>query len=138
MANAPKTHPRPLSPHLQIYRPQITSVLSITHRLTGIALYLGLLLWTLWLFTLAAYPDCHAWLTAHVSAWYGQIALLGWTFCFFYHLLNGVRHLAWDAGVGFDLPSVTRTGWVVVCGSILLTAFTYATAQGWWQHFLMQ
>jgi succinate dehydrogenase / fumarate reductase cytochrome b subunit len=136
MAQAPKTHKRPLSPHLQIYRPQITSVLSISHRLTGIALYFGLLVLAAWLLTLAAYPPCFAWMQGLLKTLLGQIVLFGWAFCFFYHLLNGVRHLAWDAGAGFALSDVYRTGWAVVGGSAFLTILAYGTAAGWWVNFI--
>lgn len=125
MTDAPKTYPRPLSPHLQIYRPQITSVLSILHRATGIVLYFGALGLTWWLFALAASPECFLQMQIFLKSILGQIALFGWTFCMFYHLCNGVRHLLWDAGQGFELSQVYLSGWVVVVGSIALTFVTW-------------
>jgi succinate dehydrogenase / fumarate reductase, cytochrome b subunit len=128
MAQAPKTHPRPLSPHLQIYRPQITSVLSILHRLTGIALYAGLLVLVFWLLMVANDAPCALWLQQFWPSVLGRILLFGWSFCFFYHMANGVRHLAWDAGYGFDLSSVTRTGWTVVIFSLAFTLLAWCAA----------
>lgn len=112
---------RPLSPHLQIYRPQLTSVLSITHRGTGIVLALGLLLVPYWLLGIAAGPDTYARLLAHFDAWYGRLFLLGVLFSVYYHLCNGLRHLGWDLGRGLDIGTTYRTGYAVVCASALLT-----------------
>jgi succinate dehydrogenase / fumarate reductase, cytochrome b subunit len=89
---------RPLSPHLQIYRPQITSVLSISHRATGLALSLGTLLLVWWLVALARGPEAFASVQSFVGSWLGRLLLLGWTFSLFFHLANGIRHLCWDAG----------------------------------------
>ena len=101
---------RPLSPHLQIYRPQITAAMSILHRATGIALTVGTLA-VVWWITAASIGDAaFADAEAVLGSWLGQILLFGWTAALFYHLFNGVRHLAWDAGYGFDLPNVQRTG----------------------------
>ena len=113
---------RPLSPHLQVYRMQITSVLSILHRATGVALTVGVVLLTWWFFAAATGPEAFA--TAHgfMTSWFGAFVLIGSTWALCYHLLNGVRHLFWDAGYGFDLNTVTTTGWMVVLGSFGLTA----------------
>src|ERR1700741_74027 len=95
---------RPLSPHLQIYRPQLTSVLSILHRATGIALGVGTLLLVYWLIAVAAGAGARAAYDVAqrlIGSWFGRLLLFGWTLAFFYHLANGVRHLAWDAGYGF-------------------------------------
>ncbi len=116
---------RPLSPHLQIYKPQLTSVLSMTHRLTGIALAVSTLALTYWLIAVAAGDQSYQQALGHFSSWYGQIALMGWTLAFYYHLCNGIRHLAWDSGYGFELPTVYRTGWLVVLTSIILTGLTW-------------
>ncbi len=115
------TGERPLSPHLQIYRPQITSVLSITHRATGIALTVGTLLLAWWLIALAYGPGVYDTAMRFWGAWYGRLLLFGWTWSLFYHLCNGIRHLCWDAGWGFELPQVYRSGWMVVWGSVILT-----------------
>ncbi len=95
---------RPLSPHLQVYRPQITSTLSIFHRITGIALSAGTLLMTAWLVSAATSPDAFYTVQAFMFSWIGMLMLFGWTVALFYHLFNGIRHLAWDAGYGFDGP----------------------------------
>jgi succinate dehydrogenase / fumarate reductase cytochrome b subunit len=118
---------RPLSPHLQIYRPQITSVLSITHRLTGVALAVGSILLVWWLVVLAAgsearYLEFNAFLRGPI----GLLLMLGWTWALFFHLANGVRHLFWDAGLGFDLAAMTRSGWAVVIASAGLTLLAWA------------
>ncbi len=115
------TGERPLSPHLQIYRPQITSVLSITHRATGIALAAGTLLLAWWLIALAAGPGPYGAATDFLGSWFGRLVLFGWSWALFYHLCNGIRHLFWDAGLGFELPTVYRSGWMVVWGSVILT-----------------
>lgn len=112
---------RPLSPDLQIYRPQLTSVLSITHRLTGVALALGSLLLVGWLASAAAGPSSYTPLHAALGSTLGRLLLLGWTFCLFFHLCNGVRHLFWDAGHGFELEAIYASGWAVVGISLGLT-----------------
>jgi succinate dehydrogenase / fumarate reductase cytochrome b subunit len=108
---------RPLSPHLQIYRPQLTAVLSILHRLTGVALAPGTLLLVYWLAAAAAGPEAFATAQVLVGSIVGRLLLLGWTFALFYHLCNGIRHLFWDAGYGLELPDLYRSGWLVVFAS---------------------
>ena len=93
---------RPLSPHLQIYRLQITSVLSIFHRITGVALATGTLLMTAWLVSAATSPDLFYSVQAFIFSWLGTLLLFGWTVALFFHFFNGIRHLVWDAGYGFD------------------------------------
>src|SRR5690554_6901256 len=105
---------RPLSPHLQIYRPQLTSVMSILHRATGIVVAVGTLLLVYWLAAAAAGPEAFATAQAFVGSPVGLVLLFGWSVSLFYHLCNGIRHLAWDAGYGFELPTVYRSGWAVV------------------------
>jgi len=112
---------RPLSPHLQIYKPQLTSVLSITHRATGLALSVGIL-FLIWFLAAAAWSDgAFALAREFWGSWLGLFCPFGWSFSLFYHLLNGIRHLAWDSGWGFELKTAYLTGWVVVAGSIALT-----------------
>ena len=115
------TGSRPLSPHLQIYRPQLTSILSILHRLTGVALWLGTLMIAWWLIAAAAGPGAYAVVETATASWIGRLVLLGWTFALFYHLCNGIRHLFWDAGRGLELGAVYATGWAVVVASMALT-----------------
>ncbi len=110
---------RPLSPHLSIYRPQITSVLSILHRITGVALYCGLALLVFFLCVVAYAPEHYAKFHECLSSTLGQVMLAGWTFAFYYHFFSGIRHLFWDIGQGFDLPSVNRTGWAVIIFSVI-------------------
>lgn len=116
---------RPLSPHLQIYRPQLTSVLSILHRLTGIALVAGTLLLVWWLVAVAAGPAAFETVQGFIGSWFGRALLLGWSYALFYHLANGIRHLAWDAGWGFELKTVYLTGWTVIWASVVLTLLTW-------------
>ena len=112
---------RPLSPHLQVYRPQLTSILSILHRLTGVGLAVGTLLLVYWLAAAASGPDAFATAQDLVGSFLGRLLLFGWTFSLFYHLCNGVRHMAWDAGYGFELEQIYRSGWFVVGASVVLT-----------------
>ena len=116
---------RPLSPHLQVYRPQITSILSITHRMTGVALSLGSVLLVVWLGALALGPDAFALVQGAMASNLGRLVLFGFTFAFFYHLMNGLRHLSWDAGVGFDLKVLRITGWLVVLSAGALTVIVW-------------
>ncbi|MGE5779876.1 MAG: succinate dehydrogenase, cytochrome b556 subunit [Hyphomicrobiales bacterium] len=122
---------RPLSPHLQIYRPQITSVLSIAHRLTGVALTFGTLLLTWWLVSAAYGPDAFADAQAFLASLLGQLLLWAFTFALFYHLGNGIRHLAWDFGWGFELPQLRASGIAMLAfaavGSLLTLIIAYAT-----------
>jgi succinate dehydrogenase / fumarate reductase cytochrome b subunit len=112
---------RPLSPHLQVYRPQLTSVLSILHRITGIALAAGTLLLVYWLYAAASGAEAFADIQDFNGSIFGRLILFGWSFALFYHLCNGMRHLAWDTGWGFDLPTAYTTGRVVVAAAIVLT-----------------
>jgi len=116
---------RPLSPHLQIYRPQLTSVLSITHRMTGIALSIGALFLVWWLVAAATGDGAFAAAQWFFGSWLGLLMLLGWTFCFFFHLANGIRHLVWDTGRGFDLPTAYASGWAVATTSAALTVVAF-------------
>jgi succinate dehydrogenase / fumarate reductase cytochrome b subunit len=116
---------RPLSPHLQIYRPQLTSVLSITHRLSGVALAAGTLLLVYWLAAAAAGPEAFEAAQSFVSSFLGQLMLFGWTVALFFHLCNGIRHLFWDAGFGFELDEVYRSGWTVVAATVVLSLLVW-------------
>lgn len=120
-------HERPLSPHLQVYRPQITSVLSILHRITGVALAAGALLLVYWLAAAAAGPEWFAAAQACIGSALGRLVLLGFSWALFYHLASGIRHLFWDAGLGFELATARVTGWLVVAASFVLTALAWGT-----------
>jgi len=113
---------RPLSPHLRIYRWQIGNTLSILHRITGAVLALGLLVLSYWLISLAGGAAPYAAAMRVLASPLGLIALMGWTFAFLFHLLNGIRHLLWDAGVGFERTQRHLSGWVAVLGALGLTA----------------
>lgn len=125
---------RPLSPHIQIYKPQLTSVLSISHRATGLALSLGTLLLVWWLLAGAIGPAAYAQAQAFLGSWFGILLLIGWTYSLFFHLCNGIRHLAWDTGRGLDLASTYATGWAVVAASAVLTAIAIAAGFMEWGH----
>jgi succinate dehydrogenase / fumarate reductase, cytochrome b subunit len=118
---------RPLSPFMfpTWYRFQITSALSILHRLTGIALAAGSFVLIWWLIAVAAGGEVFAATRAFLASPIGLVLLFGWSVAFFYHLCNGIRHLAWDAGYGFELRSAARSGHAVLCVTVLLTAMTW-------------
>ncbi len=122
------TDNRPLSPHLTVYRPQLTSVLSILHRITGILLSLGVLLLVLWLAALSAGPATFAKASALTGNVFVQLIILGGVFSFFYHLCSGVRHLFWDMGKGLTIEAAYRSGWTVVIVSLVLAASVFAYA----------
>ncbi len=119
---------RPLSPHLQVYRWQLTSVLSITHRGTGILLTLGTLLLVYWLLAIAAGPGAYESAQALLGSWLGKAVLFLWTLALYYHLCNGIRHLFWDAGFGFELKTVYASGMAVVIATVVLTVVTWIIA----------
>lgn len=119
MGNKNGTDARPLSPHLSIYKPQITSVLSIMHRLTGLALFVGVLLLSWWV-VLEVY-GCGSCVNALLSTTVARTILVLFSMAFYYHLLNGIRHLFWDIGQGYTIPVATRSGWAVILGTIALT-----------------
>ncbi|MFQ5660856.1 MAG: succinate dehydrogenase, cytochrome b556 subunit [Gammaproteobacteria bacterium] len=121
---------RPLSPHLQIYKPQLTSMLSILHRATGILLSLGALLLSFWLLALASGPATYAEVFRHVHTWYGGLLLILFTFSLYYHLCNGIRHLFWDMGAGLELQSVYLSGYLVVLAAFVLTVITWMLGTG--------
>lgn len=121
---------RPLSPHLQIYRWQITMLLSIMHRATGIVLFFGLVLLAGWLVAVSAGPENYTRLRDGLVSPPGLAVLLLITYAFCYHLSNGIRHLFWDVGVGFEKRQYRASGWAVVIVSIVLTALVAAVAGG--------
>ena len=112
---------RPLSPHLQVYKPQLTSVMSILHRATGIALAVGTLLLVWWLVAAASGKDSFEIVQGFIGSWIGRILLLGWSFALFYHLCNGIRHLFWDAGKGIELEAAYASGRFVIGAAVVLT-----------------
>ena len=128
------TRPRPLSPHLQVYRWQIQMVTSIIHRTTGIILTVGALLIAAALLALANGPETWDCVRDLAGSWFGLAVLFGWTWAFAFHLLNGIRHLVQDAGFGFSIPVFVRNGWLSVIGSLFLTGAIWGAvaAKGGW------
>jgi succinate dehydrogenase / fumarate reductase cytochrome b subunit len=115
---------RPLSPHLQVYKPQLTSVLSITHRGTGVFLSLGALVLTYWLVSLAVSEELFNSFHLHTSFWYGKLFLIGFVFSLYYHLANGIRHLFWDIGLGLEISTTYKSGYFTISISAVLTLAT--------------
>ena len=116
---------RPLSPHLQIYKPQLTSILSILHRATGIALSMGSIILVFWVIALTLGDTTYTLYLNIINNWFGKLILLGFTFALFYHLSNGIRHLFWDAGYGYDLKQAYMSGSLVIFFSLTLTILTW-------------
>ncbi|SRR5579883_1450782 len=111
---------RPLSPHLQIYRPVLTMVMSITHRITGFGLYFGTLILVWWIMS-AAGPNGYARFEWFASSWFGRLILFGYTWALIHHMLGGVRYLIWDTGRGFG--PIERE-WLVAANLIASIAIT--------------
>ena len=125
------TQERPLSPHLQVYKPQLTSTMSILHRATGVVLALGALLFAAWLVAVAGGAEAFELARAALASVVGKVTLFALSACLVYHLLNGIRHLAWDAGYGFDIPKAYASGYAVLVLAVLITASL------WWAGLAM-
>ena len=124
---------RPLSPHLQVYDMlQLTSALSISSRITGSDWGVGLALLVWWLVAAASGPAAFDTVQWFLSSWFGLLVLFGMTGAAWYHTLNGVRHLAWDAGYGYDIPSTYRSGRLVLVGTVVMTLLTWIIASIAW------
>ena len=123
-----KSADRPISPHLQVYRWQLTSVLSILHRAAGIVLSAGAILLVWWLVAAASGPVAYEGVANFLGSWIGLLLLFGWTAGLFYHLCNGIRHLVWDTGQALDLKSTYLGGWLVVGGTAVLTVVSWIAA----------
>ncbi|MGB9153083.1 MAG: succinate dehydrogenase, cytochrome b556 subunit [Alphaproteobacteria bacterium] len=121
---------RPLSPHLTIYKPQLTSVLSIFHRMTGVALACGLVIFVWWLVSLAKGPESYAGFVTCSQSIVGQVVLFGLTVAFFYHLSCGIRHLLWDTGLFLELKETYKTGRIVLAATVIMTAIVWLKAYG--------
>ena len=124
VANRPTN--RPLSPHLQVYRLPLTARLSILHRATGVALSLGALYLVAWVVFASSSPDNYARFQAFNTSIVGRIVLGGWLFCLYYHLCNGIRHLFWDAGFGFEIKDAERASWIVIAVAAIATVLSWA------------
>ena len=123
---APKTsHPRPLSPHLDIYRFTLTMAMSIVHRITGVGLYIGVLLLAWFLIALSSDATTFATFSSFIRSFIGQLLLLGFTWALFHHMLGGVRHALWDSGIGLDHPLRERLAQGTLIGGIALTLITW-------------
>ena len=121
---------RPLSPHLSIYKPQLTSILSILHRMTGVALAFGLVIFVWWLVSLASGPESYAKFVSCAQSVAGQIVLFGLTVAFFYHLSCGIRHLLWDTGVFLEIRETYKTGRIVLAATVIMTTIVWLKAYG--------
>lgn len=124
------TGKHPISPHLQIYRLPLTALLSITHRVTGVLLALGSIV-LVWILAAAADgPESYRFLHEQLGAWYGQVFLLGLVFSLYLHFCNGIRHLFWDVGMGFELETVDLTAKLAIAAAVILTIATWVVALG--------
>jgi succinate dehydrogenase / fumarate reductase cytochrome b subunit len=123
---------QPLSPHLQIYRWQLTSVMSILHRITGIALAIGAILLVSWIGAASDGPDSFAKMQWFLGSPFGLILMFGWSVALFYHLCNGIRHLWWDTGRGLELKSAYATGYAVLVATAALTIVAWAVGLSRW------
>lgn len=116
---------RPLSPHLQIYRVQFTSLTSILHRIAGVCLGIGSLLLVYWLCAAASGPEAYARAQGFIGSWFGILLLFGFSVALFYHLSNGIRHLFWDVGRGFELKTAYASALAVGAATVVLTAIAW-------------
>lgn len=130
MSVKPASSNRPLSPFMigPYYRAQLTSMLSITHRLTGLALAFGTVFLVAWVTAAAAGPEAFGVFAGLAQSVIGKLLLVAYTWALLYHLCNGIRHLFWDTGRGFDLKSAYASGYTVVAASLVLTASVWAFA----------
>lgn len=119
---------RPLSPHLTIYRPMATMVMSILHRITGAALYFGTILLAAWLIAAATSFEAFGWVSWFFSSWIGRIVLFGYTWALMHHMLGGVRHFVWDTGLGFEKHFATKMALASAVASVVLTLLIWAFA----------
>lgn len=122
---------RPLSPHLQVYKPQMTSITSILHRITGFALSFGLILLCVWLWAAAYQPSSLKLIYGFTHSIVGIIFLIGWSIAFYYHLANGIRHLVWDTGRMLDIDNAYKAGYGVF-------GFTFGATLGTWAYIVME
>lgn len=128
MSNQMAKRPRPRSPNIQIYRPQLTSVLSIVNRISGVLLSVCAVVLIVWLIAAATGPQLYAAVQSAIASRIGQIVLFGATFAFFLHLCGGIRHLVWDTVYGFELRSIYASGWTVLVASVVLTVAAWVAS----------
>ena len=130
-ANSP-ARPRPLSPHLQIYRWSLTMAMSILHRATGVANAAGLLIIAWWLVAAASGDAAYNTFRAFAGSPIGLLLLFGWSAAFYYHLANGVRHLVWDTGRALDIASADRSGVIALIAAGVMTVVTWLLVVAYW------
>lgn len=128
MTVASKIAARPLSPHVQVYRLPLTAILSIAHRITGVGLTMGLLLLTCWLAAAAFGGPAYTAVMDFITSWFGQLILFGFSLSLYFHLCNGLRHLVWDAGKGFEIADTQRANLIVLASAVVLTVVTWLVA----------
>ena len=121
---------RPLSPHLQIYRPMLTMMMSIVHRATGMALYFGVILMVWWLSAAATSDDYFGLVQGFWGSWFGRVVLFGFTWALVHHAIGGLRHLLWDTGRGFELPTVELMAKANLIGSVVITIVLWIIGYG--------
>jgi len=126
MADSPSRIQRPLSPHLQIYRPLFTMMMSIVHRITGVGLYFGMVLLVWWLLAAASTPNAYATFAGVAGSWIGYLVLFGFTWALLHHALGGVRHFMWDFIIGFGQKEREFLAKATLAGSIVLTLVIWA------------
>lgn len=112
---------RPLSPHLSIYKPIPTMMMSIIHRMTGVALYAGTVLVAWWLLAAASGAPAFETANAFFGSWFGRLVLFGYTWALLHHMMGGLRHLVWDTGRGLEKETATRMAWMTLAASVILT-----------------
>jgi succinate dehydrogenase / fumarate reductase cytochrome b subunit len=125
MSKAAATRARPLSPHLSVWRPTITYVMSIVHRITGGALYFGTLLVAWWLIAAATSESYFDFVNAIFGSWFGRLVLFGYTWALVHHMLGGIRHLIWDTGAGLEKHTASKIAWANIAGSVVLTVLIW-------------
>jgi succinate dehydrogenase / fumarate reductase cytochrome b subunit len=130
MADTKSSDERPLSPHLQIYKPTLTMIMSIIHRMTGAALYAGTILLAWWLMATAQGPEAYSVFAGFISGYLGRLILFFYTWALIHHMLGGIRHLVWDTGRGFDLNVTEWMTRFTVIGSIGLTIVVWLIGYG--------
>jgi len=128
MAQARPEAERPLSPHLQIYKPMLTMMMSIVHRMTGMALYFGTLLLVWWLVAAASGPEYFSFVSDLAGSLIGKLVLFGYTWALLHHMIGGIRHFIWDTGRGFELPTIELMAKLSIAASLALTALVWGTA----------
>jgi succinate dehydrogenase / fumarate reductase cytochrome b subunit len=126
----PNPAARPLSPHLQIYRPMLTMMMSILHRITGVGLYAGMILFVWWLTAAATSDSYFALVQGFFFSWFGRLVLFGFTWALIHHALGGLRHFLWDTGRGFALPTIEWMARASLGGSIVLTLLLWIIGYG--------